>query len=145
MPPPAEMGSAPTLATVPVMESRPLAGPASSVFDDVVFPAWIRFPAGVPTSPIWGAAAQAWVSDYHVAQSMLLASGRTSAESSAITVEHSMWFHREIDPAEWLLVNMTPVSLADQGYLATGTMHSESGVLASTIVQAGIFLPEPAF
>jgi acyl-CoA thioesterase-2 len=133
MPRPAEMESAVLFVPVPVMEVRPLAGPTSKVFEDVVF----------PTSPTWGAAAQAWASDYYVSQSMLLASGRVSAQSGAVTLEHSMWFHRPIDPADWLLVNMTPVSLADQRYLAAGSMHTESGVLASTVTQAGIFLPDP--
>ena len=145
MPPPAEMASAPMFVPVPVMEARPLAGPASSVLNDVVFPTWVRFPGGVPTSPIWGAAAQAWASDYAVALSMLLASGRSPNQSSALTLEHSMWFHRPVDPAAWLLVNMTPASLTDQRYLATGTIHTESGVLASTIAQAGMFLPDPSF
>jgi acyl-CoA thioesterase II len=145
MPPPGEMGSAPIFVPVPVMEARPSAGPASSVLDDVVFPTWVRFPAGIPTAPIWGAAAQAWASDYYVGYSMLLASGRSPRQSGALTLEHSMWFHRPVDPAEWLLVNMTPASLADQRYLATGSIHTESGVLASTIAQAGIFLPDPGF
>jgi len=142
MPAPAEMSSS-KVSIVPVTEERPLAGPESNPFEDVVFPKWIRFPAGVPASPSWGAAAQAWASDSFVAQSMLLASGRSSDRFGARTLEHSMWFHRPVDPADWLLLDMTPTSLTDQRYLATGSIHNEIGVLGATIVQAGIFLPNP--
>jgi acyl-CoA thioesterase-2 len=72
---------------------------------------------------------------------MALASGRSVENTAPGTLEHSMWFHRPVDPADWLLFNMTPTLLSDQRYLATGTIHDQSGVLASTIVQAGICLP----
>ena len=142
VPAPAGMTSALMYLPMPVMELRPLAGPDTNVFDDVVIPGWFRFPAGVPESPTWGAAAQAWVSDYMVAQAMLLKSGRFSPAWHARTLEHTMWFHRPINPADWLLLNMTPTSLADHAYLATGTIHDEHGALGATIVQAGIFVPD---
>jgi acyl-CoA thioesterase-2 len=75
---------------------------------------------------------------------MLIESGRSWPGFSARTLEHSMWFHRPVDPADWLLLDMKPTSLSDQRYLAAGTIHNEAGALAATVVQAGIFLPNPA-
>ena len=145
MPPPAEMASAPMFVPVPVMEVRPLAGPASSVLSEwcsrrgsdsrVVYR---RHRSGVPR-PRRGRPTMP--SRFRCS---LPAVGRRTGPR-ALTLEHSMWFHRPVDPVDWLLVNMTPASLADQRYLATGTIHTESGVLASTIVQAGMFLPDPGF
>jgi acyl-CoA thioesterase-2 len=142
LPAPDDMDTALMCIPVPVMETRPLGGADTHGLQDPASPAWLRFPAGVPASAAWSAAALAWASDYCVAQTMLLTSGRSPAECIARTLEHSIWFHRPLDPAQWMLLNMTPVSLADQRYLATGTLHSEQGVLGATIAQAGIFVPD---
>jgi acyl-CoA thioesterase-2 len=141
LPAPDDMDIALMFIPVPVMEARPLGGAETNALQDPASPAWLRFPAGVPASPTWSAAALAWASDHCVAQTMLLTSGRSPAESIARTLEHSMWFHRPLNPAQWMLLDVTPTSLADQRYLATGTLHSEQGVLGATFAQAGIFVP----
>jgi len=141
LPAPDNMDTASMFIPVPVMEARSLGGADTHFLQDPASPAWLRFPAGVPASATWGAAALSWASDHCVAQTMLLMSGRSPAEFIARTLEHSMWFHRPLDPAQWMLLDVTPTSLADQRYLATGTIHSEQGVLGASIAQAGIFVP----
>jgi acyl-CoA thioesterase-2 len=141
LPAPDDMDTALMFIPVPVMEARPLGGAETNALQDPASPAWLRFPAGVPDSPTWSAAALAWASDHGVAQTMLITNGLSPAECIARTLEHSMWFHRPLDPAQWMLLDVTPTSLADQRYLATGTIHSEQGVLGATIAQAGIFVP----
>jgi acyl-CoA thioesterase II len=141
LPAPDDLETALMFIPVPVMEARPLGGAHTNALQDPASPAWLRFPAGVPASATWRAAALAWAADHCVAQTMLLASRRSPSECIARTLEHSMWFHRPLDPAQWMLLNLTPTSLAGNRYLATGTMHNEQGVLGATIAQAGIFVP----
>jgi acyl-CoA thioesterase-2 len=137
--------AAPSTLYLGNMEVRPVAGPQINAIDDITFPLWARFPVGVPKSPTWNAAALSWAAEYYPTQSALLASGRSSKEYIALTLEHSMWFHRPIDVSQWMQIDYGPVSLADLRLHTHGAIYDERGTLAATMVQAGIMLPDSRF
>src|SRR4249920_1772389 len=139
--PPGDLASSRMFLPAPVMEVRPDRGPDRRPFEDNVFPFWARFPRGVPESALWSSAAQAWTSDYFTASAMQAEGGWAFENAIPRTLEHSMWFHRPVDPRAWLLVNAAPVCLRDQRYLAHGSIHDEAGEHAATFSQAGIIKP----
>jgi acyl-CoA thioesterase-2 len=140
VPPPTSLETGIMGFPAPVMEVRPLAGRDTNMLKEVIFPFWARFPNGVPSGTAWSPAAQAWSSDYGTAVGMLFQSGRSLADGIARTVEHSMWFHRPLDPAKWFLVDNEPITLRDTQLLSLGTVHDETGVHAASFTQAAMVL-----
>lgn len=140
VPPPTALETGNMGFPAPVMEVRPLAGADSDMLSEVIFPFWARFPNGVSSGSAWSPAAQAWGSDYGTAVGMLLQSGRSLADGIARTVEHSMWFHRPLDPAKWFLVDIEPITLRDTQLLSLGTIHDETGAHAASFAQAAMVI-----
>jgi acyl-CoA thioesterase II len=140
VPAPTELDTAIMGFPAPVMEVRPVAGPDSDMLKEVIFPFWARFPNGVPGGSGWSPAAQAWGSDYGTAVGMLHQSGRSLADGIARTVEHSMWFHRPLDPANWFLVDNEPIALGEKQLLSLGTIHDETGMHAASFAQAAVVI-----
>lgn len=60
LPAPDDLETALMFIPVPVMEARPLGGAETNGLQDPPGPAWLRFPAAVPASATWRAAALAW-------------------------------------------------------------------------------------
>lgn len=140
VPPAAALETAIMGFPAPVMEVRPRRGADADMLTEVIFPFWARFPNGVPSGSAWSAAAQAWSSDYGTAVGMLHQSGRSLADGIARTVEHSMWFHRALDPAKWFLVDIEPMAHRGTQLLSLGTIHDDAGAHAASFVQAAMVI-----
>jgi acyl-CoA thioesterase-2 len=55
------------------------------------------------------------------------------------TVTHSVWFHRPIDPRNWLLVDLRRCSVAAGIGFYTGSVFDRHGDLVATIAQSATF------
>jgi acyl-CoA thioesterase II len=99
---------------------------------------WMRVPDPIEDTPLMRAAALTYVSD--------LGSGFSQNEDMSYgigdaSLDHAMWFHRFVDPHEWLILDMWPISAVDGRGVYHGAIRDESGQLAATIVQENLLRP----
>ncbi|MFJ3779765.1 acyl-CoA thioesterase [Streptomyces sp. NPDC090075] len=51
------------------------------------------------------------------------------------SLDHAIWFHRRVDPADWMLMDLVPHTLSAERMWYTGTIHDRSGALAASLAQ----------
>ncbi|MGA1837728.1 acyl-CoA thioesterase domain-containing protein [Herbiconiux sp. 11R-BC] len=101
---------------------------------------WIRAFSPIPTDPVTQQLALAYVCDYTILEPLLRAHG-LGWQSEGVTtasLDHSMWFHRPVDPNQWVLYVQDAVSAQGGRGLARGRFYTEGGVLVASVAQEGV-------
>ncbi|MDA8870940.1 acyl-CoA thioesterase II [Rhizobiaceae bacterium] len=113
---------------------------------------WLRAtPADGFKLPVEGARAQrmqaallAYASDMTLLDTALYPHGRKISDPSlqVASLDHAMWFHRDIDMNDWLLFAQdTPASAGGRG-LTRGNLFTRDGVLVASCTQEGLIRPK---
>jgi acyl-CoA thioesterase-2 len=101
---------------------------------------WLRADGKLPDDPVLHACIVTYASDMTLLDTTLLPHG-VRWESNRImmaSLDHAMWFHRPFRADEWLLYDLdTPSSSGGRG-LARGSIFTEDGDLAVSVVQEGL-------
>lgn len=107
--------------------------------------AWIKLARPGDLDPVAssGSLAVAYCSDHIPMGAIRRAhpSGGAWEDFMGASLDHSIWFHREADPEEWLLYEMHLQSLRGSRGVAHGTVHDASGRLIATVAQEGLLRP----
>jgi acyl-CoA thioesterase-2 len=101
---------------------------------------WMRTPAPMPDDPLLHRAVLGYASDYTLLESVLRRHGVTWATRGlkAASLDHAMWWHRDVRVDEWLLyVQVSPSASGARG-LGTGRIFSRDGRLVATVAQEGM-------
>lgn len=109
---------------------------------------WLTAKGAMPDDPVIHAAALVYSSDTTVLDSIITTHGLSWGFDRifAVTMNHSVWFHRPVAFDDWVLYSTTsPVAAASRG-LGTGHFFGRDGTLLATVVQEGIvkYFPESA-
>ncbi len=101
---------------------------------------WFRLVQDVGEDPFMRACVLAYMSDYTLLESTLRRHGRdwTDRRLRAASLDHSMWFHRPVDPADWMLYAQESPSASGGRGLGLGRVFGRDGTLAATIAQEGM-------
>lgn len=101
---------------------------------------WLKTEQPMPADPVLHAAALVYSSDTTVLDSIITTHGLSWGYDRifAVTVNHSVWFHRPIRFDEWVLYSTTSPVAADSRGLGTGHFFDTDGQLLATVVQEGI-------
>ncbi|PRP85141.1 hypothetical protein PROFUN_07212 [Planoprotostelium fungivorum] len=108
---------------------------------------WFRSRAPVPPVDAMRKAFVAFASDFHLIGTVSSALGlnfRTSKPRLAmmVSLDHTMWFHNDIEPSQWMLYVMeAPWSGGARG-LAHGKIYSMDGTLLVSVSQEGMIRVE---
>jgi acyl-CoA thioesterase II len=132
------------LGPIDPVEFRPVDGlRAEKPADELprVHPYWARPRRPLPDDPALHAAALAFVSDYMVVSSAQVLDAPASADSTVVTLDHSVWFHRPAIDDDWLLFSAEPASVAAGRGLARGTIHTPQGRLVASFAQEALIRP----
>jgi acyl-CoA thioesterase II len=62
-------------------------------------------------------------------------------ELMAASLDHVLWFHRQVRADEWLLYDLAAVATAGARGLARGTIHTSDGHLAVSVTQESLLRP----
>ncbi|MDQ1293798.1 MAG: acyl-CoA thioesterase [Actinomycetota bacterium] len=102
---------------------------------------WMRTPAAVPDVPSLHAALLAYFSDFTVLEPAVRHHGLTWAdpELNVASLDHSMWWHRQVRVDEWILNVQESPSSGGARALGTGRFYSHDGTLVCTVAQEGMF------
>jgi acyl-CoA thioesterase II len=101
---------------------------------------WMKADGTMPDDPLLHTAAMVYSSDTTVLDSIITTHGLSWGFDRifAVTVNHSMWFHRQVDFNDWVLYSTTSPVAADSRGLGTGHFFDRTGALIATVVQEGI-------
>ncbi|MFT4043660.1 MAG: acyl-CoA thioesterase II [Gordonia sp. (in: high G+C Gram-positive bacteria)] len=101
---------------------------------------WMRTDGPLPDDPILHVAAMCYASDTTVLDSVITTHGLSWGIDRlfAVTVNHSMWFHREFRFDEWMLyATGSPVAANSRG-LGSGRFWTRDGTVATSVVQEAL-------
>jgi acyl-CoA thioesterase-2 len=101
---------------------------------------WMKAEGTMPDDPVLHAAALVYSSDTTVLDSIISTHGLSWGFDRifAVTMNHSVWFHRPVRFDEWMLYSTSSPVAADSRGLGTGHFFDRSGQLLATVVQEGI-------
>jgi len=121
-----------------VRRARPNSAPNARGDRCVAF--WVRARAPLPEGPGVFDAALAWCSDFSLTRVSALAA-RSPRKSQLATLNHSIWFHEPINPAEWLLFELSSPSTHGTIAHAEARVFSLTGRLTATVGQTCLVRP----
>ena len=101
---------------------------------------WMTAKGEMPDDPVIHAAALVYSSDTTVLDSIITTHGLSWGFDRifAVTMNHSVWFHRPVRFDEWVLYSTTSPVAAESRGLGTGHFFDRDGPLLATVVQEGI-------
>jgi len=107
---------------------------------------WLKADGQMPDDPLLHTAAMVYSSDTTLLDSIITTHGLSWGFDRifAVTVNHSVWFHRQVDFDDWLLYSTQSPVAADSRGLGTGHFFDRDGRLMATVVQEGIVKYFPA-
>ena len=101
---------------------------------------WLKAAGDMPQDPVLHTAAMIYSSDTTVLDSIITTHGLSWGWDRifAVTVNHTVWFHRQVDFADWVLyATASPVAAESRG-LGLGHFFDPAGRVVATVAQEGI-------
>lgn len=82
----------------------------------------------------------AFASDYNLLGTALLPHRESLSHASYFiaSLDHAMWFHRDFNIKDWLLVGMDSPSASNSRALSRGNIFNQEGVLVASMAQEGL-------
>ncbi len=107
---------------------------------------WLTAAGDMPADPMLHTAALIYASDTTVLDSIITTHGLSWGWDRifAVTINHSVWFHRPVDFAEWVLYSTASPVAAESRGLGMGHIFDRSGRIVATVAQEGIVKHFPA-
>ncbi|MFZ0832018.1 MAG: acyl-CoA thioesterase II [Mycobacterium sp.] len=106
---------------------------------------WMKADGKLPDDPLLHTAALVYSSDTTILDSIITTHGLSWGFDRifAATVNHSVWFHRQVNFDDWVLYSTTSPVAADSRGLGTGHFFDRSGAVIATVLQEGVVLYFP--
>jgi acyl-CoA thioesterase-2 len=83
-----------------------------------------------------------YVSDYHLLDTATLPHGVSFMQLQMASIDHAIWFHRDLRIDDWLLyVTESPSASGARGF-SRGAIYSRSGILVASVAQEGLIRPQ---
>ncbi len=101
---------------------------------------WFRMDPGAGDDQVLNRALLAYVSDFHLIGTATLPHGISwlKGELMMASIDHAMWFHRDVRVDDWLLYACDSPSSSGGRGLARGMIYDRSGRLVANTVQEGV-------
>jgi acyl-CoA thioesterase-2 len=101
---------------------------------------WMRANCALPDDPAMHKVLLAYASDFSLLGTALLPHALTfsQGEIRAASLDHAMWFHRDLRMDEWLLYSMDSPSTSHGRGFSRGNFFSREGKLVASVAQEGM-------
>lgn len=134
---PGPEGLAPGRYDNPYVESRDVPVEAAPAEPAHARRAWFRVSEPMGDDPALHQHAVAYLSDHGPTRAAREPHAHLAddARRQSVSLDHSVWFHRPVDPHDWLLSELVPVATARGRGLAIGTLRTLDGTLVATVAQ----------
>lgn len=105
--------------------------------------AWFRTAGELPDDPAIHTCVLTFASDMGVvsAARVPVAGEQEWERFMGASLDHAVWFHRELRADDWILFDLRTVSSFGARGLAAGTMHARDGVLGVSVAQEALIRP----
>jgi acyl-CoA thioesterase II len=106
---------------------------------------WLRADGQLPDDPVLHACIATYASDMTLLDTTLLPHGLGWSEGAVqmASLDHAMWFHRPFRADDWHLYDQHAISTSNARGLAGGSIYTQDGQLAVTVVQEGLIRVRP--
>ena len=107
---------------------------------------WLTAAGDMPADSMLHTAALIYASDTTVLDSIITTHGLSWGWDRifAVTINHSVWFHRSVDFSEWVLYSTASPVAAESRGLGMGHFFDRAGRIVATVAQEGIVKHFPA-
>jgi acyl-CoA thioesterase-2 len=103
---------------------------------------WFRVIDALPDDQTLHRCLLTYVSDYHLLDTATLPHGVSFMQLQMASIDHAIWFHRDLRIDEWLLyVTESPSASGARGF-SRGAIYSRSGMLVASVAQEGLIRPQ---
>lgn len=100
---------------------------------------WLRVREELPNDPLLHASIITLMSDMGTVTSSVPPREENALRPTmAASLDHAVWFHRDIRADDWLLYDLHSVSAAGARALTRGVMHSADGTLGVSVTQEAL-------
>jgi len=99
---------------------------------------WFRVNGGLPADQALHRSLLTYVSDYHLLDTATLPHGVSFMELQMASIDHAIWFHRDVKVDEWLLYVTDSPSASGACGFARGAIYSRDGILVASVAQEGL-------
>ena len=101
---------------------------------------WMTAFSEMPDDPVLHTAAMIYSSDTTVLDTIITTHGLSWGWDRifAVTINHSVWFHRQVDFSDWVLYSTASPVAAESRGLGMGHFFNRAGQVVATVAQEGI-------
>lgn len=108
---------------------------------------WLKALGTMPDDPVVHTATMLYSSDTTVLDSVITRHGLSWGYDRifAASANHTVWFHRQVNFADWVLYSTSSPVAADSRGLGTGHFFDRTGQVIATVMQEGVlkYFPTP--
>jgi acyl-CoA thioesterase II len=99
---------------------------------------WFRVVGRLPDDQALHRCLLTYVSDYHLLATATLPHGVPFIQLQLASIDHAIWFHRDLRVDEWLLYVIESPSASGARGFSRGSIYSQDGRLVASVAQEGL-------
>ncbi len=99
---------------------------------------WFRVVGELPDDQSLHRCLLTYVSDYHLLATAALAHGVSFLELQLASIDHAIWFHRDLRVDQWLLYAIESPSASGARGFSRGSIYTQDGRLVASVAQEGL-------
>ncbi len=99
---------------------------------------WFRAVGRLPDDQALHRCLLTYVSDYHLLTTATMPHGVHFFELQMASIDHAIWFHRDVRVDDWLLYAMESPSASGARGFSRGAIYAQDGALVASVAQEGL-------
>jgi acyl-CoA thioesterase-2 len=99
---------------------------------------WFRVTGKLPDDQALHRCLLTYVSDFHLLATATMPHGVSFLELQVASIDHAIWFHRDLRVDDWLLYAIESPSASGARGFCRGTIYSREGRLVASVAQEGL-------
>ncbi|MGH8528340.1 MAG: acyl-CoA thioesterase [Nevskiales bacterium] len=101
---------------------------------------WFRAAGSLPSDQTLHRCVLAYASDFNLLSTAMLAHGVTYLQPEMVvaSLDHALWFHRDVQVDDWLLYSMDSPSSSGARGLSRGMIYNRAGKLVASVLQESL-------
>jgi acyl-CoA thioesterase-2 len=106
---------------------------------------WFRVVGSLPDDQALHRCLLTYVSDYHLLATATMPHGVNFLELQVASIDHAIWFHRDLRVDDWLLYAMESPSASGARGFSRGAIYARDGRLVASVAQEGLIREHSAW
>jgi acyl-CoA thioesterase-2 len=99
---------------------------------------WFRVTGRLPEDQTLHRCLLTYVSDYHLLATATMPHGVNFLELQVASIDHAIWFHRDLQLDDWLLYAIESPSASGARGFSRGAIYARDGALVASVAQEGL-------